>query len=183
MEDSIILCFPFDQKVPVLRSFCFYTTVGIFFVYVMTLIFMVPIMSLDERRRDSGREGCLCIRLPADYKKNRCSQKLLLDVFFHRFFGPLLVNPLRTEKFTYYRGNADYFREKEALEELFNRLSALPGIKNRTTEFWFHSFLEYLKDEGVQLDQSNICMRNCSSYSMMSKADFKSENSDKTTVE
>ncbi|CAG0884251.1 unnamed protein product [Darwinula stevensoni] len=47
--------------------------------------------AIARQRRDSGREGCLCIRLPADYKKNRCSQKLLLDVFFHRFFGPLLV--------------------------------------------------------------------------------------------
>ena len=44
-------------------------------------------------------------------------------------------------------GDADYFREKEALEELFNRLSALPGIKNGTTKHWYHSFLEYLKDK------------------------------------
>ncbi|CAG0903247.1 unnamed protein product [Darwinula stevensoni] len=78
-------------RVPVLRSFCIYTTAGIFIVYVMTLIFMVPILSLDERRRDSGREGCLCIRLPADYKKNSCSQKLLLEAIFRRIVRPLLV--------------------------------------------------------------------------------------------
>ncbi|CAG0899620.1 unnamed protein product [Darwinula stevensoni] len=78
-------------RVPVLRSFCIYTTAGIFIVYVMTLTFMVPILSLDERRRDSGREGCLCIRLPADYKKNSCSQKRLLEAIFRRIFGPLLV--------------------------------------------------------------------------------------------
>ncbi|CAG0884242.1 unnamed protein product [Darwinula stevensoni] len=185
-------------RVPVLRSFCIYTTAGIFIVYVLTLIFMVPILSLDERRRDSGREGCLCLRLPADYKKNRCSQKLLLEVIFRRIFGPLLVktpvkvvvvlltmgllglncwglsglkndfdrtwffNPGYQRDFVsavqdlfpesgyradFYLGNTDYFREKEALEELFNRLSALPGIKNGSIEFWHHSFLEYLKEK------------------------------------
>ncbi|CAG0902809.1 unnamed protein product [Darwinula stevensoni] len=184
--------------VPVLRSFCIYTTAGIFIVYVMTLIFMVPILSLDERRRDNGREGCLCIRLPADYNKNSCSQKLLLKAIFHKIVGPLLVktpvkvvvvlltmsllglncwglsglkndfdrtwflNPGYQRDFVsavqdlfpesgyradFYIGNTDYFREKEALEELFNRLSALPGIKNGSIEFWHHSFLEYLKEK------------------------------------
>ncbi|CAG0883652.1 unnamed protein product [Darwinula stevensoni] len=78
-------------KIPILRSFCIFTAVGIFIVYVMNLIFIVPILSLDEKRRDAGREGCLCIQLPDEYKPNRCMQKKLMEVFFQRLLGPLIV--------------------------------------------------------------------------------------------
>ncbi|CAG0883651.1 unnamed protein product [Darwinula stevensoni] len=78
-------------KIPMLRSFCIFTAVGILLVYVITLIFIVPILSLDEKRRDAGREGCLCIQLPDNYKTSSCSQEQVLEEFFHQLFAPLIV--------------------------------------------------------------------------------------------
>ncbi|CAG0897763.1 unnamed protein product [Darwinula stevensoni] len=198
LTDIFAFCMGATTKIPMLRSFCIYTAVGIFIVYVMTLIFIVPILSLDEKRRDSRRESCLCIPLPDDYKTSSCSQNLLLNSFFDRIVGPVLVKtpakvvvviltmgllglncwgmsglkldfdrtwylgpgyqrdflsalrnlfPESGYRAEFYLGNVDYFKERVALEELYTRMSALPGLKDRSVKFWYHSFLEYLQKE------------------------------------
>ena len=48
-------------------------------------------------------------------------------------------------------GNVDYLKEKDALEELYKRMSDLPGLKDRSVKFWYHSFLEHLQEENGKL--------------------------------
>ena len=80
----------FSKTLPMLRSFCIYTSVGILIVYVITLLLMIPSMALDEKRRESQREGCLCIPLSKKYKPSACSEWQFLTVVFDKIIGPAL---------------------------------------------------------------------------------------------
>ncbi|CAG0894338.1 unnamed protein product [Darwinula stevensoni] len=191
----------FSKTVPMLRSFCIYTAVGILIIYVMTLLLMVPSMALDEKRKDSNREGCLCIPLSSKYKPAACSQKQFLAVVFDKIVGPALsqtpvkvlvvlatlgllginswemtklekssdaywylgpsypkdfvmlvenIFPESGARGTFYLGDVDYFREREALEGLARNLSSLELIKSDSIDFWYHRFLQYLTEEGKE---------------------------------
>ncbi|CAG0903723.1 unnamed protein product, partial [Darwinula stevensoni] len=90
LTDIFAFCMGATTAVPMLRSFCISTAVGISIIYVMTLLLMVPSMALDERRKDNHREGCLCIPLPKTYKPARCSQWQVLPTLFEKVVGPAL---------------------------------------------------------------------------------------------
>ena len=49
-------------------------------------------------------------------------------------------------------GAADYFRETESLEKVYDSIAGLSLIKNASVDYWYHSFLQHLKEEHREPD-------------------------------
>ena len=45
---------------PALQSFCLFAAMGIFFVFIYMATFFVAFFSLDQRRIEDDRNGCIC---------------------------------------------------------------------------------------------------------------------------
>jgi len=78
---------------PTFKSFCFFASMGILFLYIFVLTFFVGCVTLDERRRKANRDGCLpCVtRADGDQGANECSQQDHQKAFFQRVFAPFLM--------------------------------------------------------------------------------------------
>ena len=66
---------------PALSGFCIYASLGIFFIYSYAITFFLAWFSIDQRRAEDKRDGCICLK-KEDWSPNECSQKsLLFNVF------------------------------------------------------------------------------------------------------
>ena len=45
---------------PALKSFCLFAAMGIFFVFIYMATFFLAFFSLDQRRIEDDRNGCIC---------------------------------------------------------------------------------------------------------------------------
>ncbi|XP_059490880.1 patched domain-containing protein 3-like [Neocloeon triangulifer] len=80
-----------NTKMPTFKSFCFFASMGILFLYIFVLTFFVGCVTLDERRRKANRDGCLPCVVREDLSSNECSQHDHQKAFFHRVFAPCLM--------------------------------------------------------------------------------------------
>ncbi|CAG0891114.1 unnamed protein product [Cyprideis torosa] len=122
--DIVGFAFGAFSPLPVLSSICQTASMGILMVYIMQLTIIVPILFLDEKRRESRKDA------------------RFVSAFKEHF-------PDNGERAEMYIGRLNYVEEKENLDQLFRRLSSLSVVKNGSVDFWFHAFEDWLqsKDE------------------------------------
>ena len=68
---------------PALSGFCIYASLGIFFIYFYAITFFLAWFSIDQRRVESSRDACICLK-KENWSPNRCSQISLLNVAFEQ---------------------------------------------------------------------------------------------------
>jgi len=83
---------------PFLRSFCFFATFGIFFLWLFQLMFFVGVLALDEYRVDAKRDGCFGTKLKK-WKPSAFLQKYSFHSVFKDYIGPFLMKaPVKVSK-------------------------------------------------------------------------------------
>ena len=80
---------------PALRSFCIYTAIGIFSVFIYMVTFFLACFVLDQKRIESDRDGCCCCIKYQEYIPNQCSQKSLLEKAFEKYASVLITVPFK----------------------------------------------------------------------------------------
>ncbi|CAB3369749.1 Hypothetical predicted protein [Cloeon dipterum] len=80
-----------NTKMPTFKSFCFFASMGILFLYIFVLTFFVSCVTLDERRRKANRDGCMPWVVREEFSTNECSQHDHQKAFFHRIYSPCLM--------------------------------------------------------------------------------------------
>ena len=71
--------------IPALASFCVYAAFGILFIYFYQTTFFLAWLTIDQRRVDDRRDGCLCWRQKsADWSPTTCSRWDLLGWVFNQ---------------------------------------------------------------------------------------------------
>merc|ERR1711892_1406909 len=78
---------------PALQSFCLYCAVGILAVYIYQATIFVAAFSLDQRRIESRRNGCLPFIKHKNWEPNALSQKDIAQDCFEKF-GKLIMHPV-----------------------------------------------------------------------------------------
>ncbi|KAJ8305345.1 hypothetical protein KUTeg_015890 [Tegillarca granosa] len=83
----------FDNEVlPALKSFCIFACIGVTALYLLSATFFVACITFDEKRKDAGRNACLCCYIHRkDYKTTDCSKKERIPVFLKNIYAPLLL--------------------------------------------------------------------------------------------
>ncbi|XP_041359344.1 protein patched homolog 1-like isoform X2 [Gigantopelta aegis] len=77
--------------IPALSAFCIYASLGILALYVLQSTFFVACLTLDEKRRESSRDACICCYRHKDYEPNKCSKTAFLPEFMEKYYGPFLM--------------------------------------------------------------------------------------------
>ena len=81
------------SPLPILASICQTASMGIFLVYILQLTFIVPCLTLDERRRERGVDGCCCVKLSEEKVQQLRATKRpsLLSRFFDSIVADLIM--------------------------------------------------------------------------------------------
>ncbi|XP_071117818.1 NPC intracellular cholesterol transporter 1-like isoform X1 [Haliotis cracherodii] len=77
--------------IPALSAFCIYAALGILALYVLQSTFFVACLSLDQKRRESHRNACICCYKHKDYRPNGCSQRSFMPKFMEKYYGRALM--------------------------------------------------------------------------------------------
>lgn len=78
---------------PVLRSFCIYCSIGIFFLFLMQSTLFPACLTLNQRRIEARRDALVpCIQYSTDYEPNKLSQQSLVHGVFKKYFAPTLLS-------------------------------------------------------------------------------------------
>ncbi|XP_046544778.1 protein patched homolog 1-like isoform X1 [Haliotis rubra] len=77
--------------IPALSAFCIYAALGILALYVLQSTFFVACLSLDQKRRESHRNACVCCYKHKNYTPNNCSQRSFMPKFMERYYGRALM--------------------------------------------------------------------------------------------
>jgi len=80
-----------NTVLPGLQSFCVYAAVAIFSIYALQVTHFVAWFSLDQRRQNAQRDGCICCITHKEFKAFEFSQRSFLNRIF-AFIGVLLTN-------------------------------------------------------------------------------------------
>ena len=80
---------------PALSSFCVYAALGIVFVFFYMATFFLAWFSIDQRRSEAHRDGCICCLKYKNWVPNSCSQKSLLETVFGYFGKGLTMLPVK----------------------------------------------------------------------------------------
>jgi len=82
--------------IPALGSFCVYAGLGIFFIYIYQITFFLAWFSLDQRRVEDTRDGCICCwKKKDDWEPPACSKKSLFTSVFQKIAFILLKLPAK----------------------------------------------------------------------------------------
>ncbi|CAG0884074.1 unnamed protein product, partial [Cyprideis torosa] len=80
-------------SIPSLRSFCLYAAVGIIALYLLQATMFTACLSLDQRRLENRRSGCIpCWRVPDDWEVSECSKVDLLQTTFRQSYTFIINN-------------------------------------------------------------------------------------------
>lgn len=93
-HNYLIYCiYLFFQLMPVLKSFCIYCSIGIFFLFLMQSTLFPACLTLNQRRIEARRDGLFpCIQYTEDYTPNELSQKSIVHAGFKKYFAPVLLS-------------------------------------------------------------------------------------------
>ena len=80
------------QIMPILSSFCVYGTIGIFALFVIQSTFFPACLTLDQKRIQSSRSGCVPCYTHKNYKPNKYSNRKFLAPFFKKVWGPACIS-------------------------------------------------------------------------------------------
>jgi len=80
-----------NTLLPGLKSFCVYAAVAIFCIYALQVTHFVAWFSLDQRRQNSQRDGCICCYKHKNLKPFEFSKRSFLNKIF-AYIGVLLTN-------------------------------------------------------------------------------------------
>ncbi|KAF4533134.1 hypothetical protein B566_EDAN007945 [Ephemera danica] len=174
LTDIVAFAVGTTTVMPSLKSFCFFASMGILFLYIFVVLFFVSCVAVDEYRIQSKRDGCLCIQRN-NWKPNSCSQRDFQKLFFAKIFCPILLKPPVKQKFDpiwylnqesyplkfsdalkqyfpkhgtragIYIGGIDYYEEKENLNKLVDLLGKNPYINKETIHFWYKDYQKWLE--------------------------------------
>ncbi|KAL4218800.1 Patched domain-containing protein 3 [Mactra antiquata] len=92
-SDLVAFACGISTQMPVLKSFCVYCSIGIFFLFLMQSTLFPACLTLNQRRIESKREGCLMIKMK-DYQPSSCSQKDFLRAGIKKILAPFLLSPI-----------------------------------------------------------------------------------------
>eukprot|EP00092_Neocalanus_flemingeri_P023513 GFUD01025500.1.p1 GENE.GFUD01025500.1~~GFUD01025500.1.p1 ORF type:complete len:1021 (+),score=134.31 GFUD01025500.1:157-3219(+) len=82
-----------NTVLPGLQSFCIYAAVAIFAIYALQVTHFVAWFSLDVRRQNAHRDGCLCCYTHKNFKSYEFSKGSLLNKAF-AYIGVLITKKL-----------------------------------------------------------------------------------------
>lgn len=99
---SIIAIYSSFQLMPVLKSFCIYCSIGIFFLFLMQSTLFPACLTLNQRRIEARRDGLVpCIKYSPDYEPNKISQVSIVHTVFKKNFAPVLLSIPGKVRFLY----------------------------------------------------------------------------------
>lgn len=88
--DFVVFSVGATTVLPSLRSYSFFTAVGILFTYFLQSTFFVAWLSIDQARIDARRDGTFCWKsYGPDWEPNPCSQRSFLQEGFG-FLGKIM---------------------------------------------------------------------------------------------
>lgn len=88
-DHPLVLSF---QVMPILSSFCVYSAVGIFALFLIQSTFFPACVFLDQKRIQSGRDGCVPCYTHKNYKPNKYSNVEVLEPLFKKVWGRLILS-------------------------------------------------------------------------------------------
>ena len=91
MTDLLAFAIGATTILPALKYFCLFAAMGIFFVFIYMATFFTAFFSLDQRRIEVDRNGCICCYKHKNWIPSACSQKSLLNLIFSKY-ATLLVS-------------------------------------------------------------------------------------------
>jgi len=80
-----------NTLLPGLQSFCVYAAVAIFSIYALQVTHFVAWFSLDQRRQNAQRDGCICCYTHKNFKSFEFSNRSFLNKLF-AIIGVILTN-------------------------------------------------------------------------------------------
>jgi len=142
---------------PALQSFCLYSAVGIGAVFIYQATIFTALFSLDTKRINSRRNGCMPLYVHSNWEPNQFSQKNIAPFVFEKF-GKLLVHPLSKAVVILMTSGivAVGVWGLSSLRQEFNPIWFIP--KETYLRGWFDSNQLYFPKEGerVEIKISNI---------------------------
>ncbi|KAJ8305665.1 hypothetical protein KUTeg_016210 [Tegillarca granosa] len=114
-------------SLPALRSFCIFACIGVTALYLLSCTFFVACITFDEKRKDAGRNACLCCYTHRkDYRTTDCSKKERIPVFLKNIYAPfLLKTPVKI--FSHF-GSRDNLQKPINIMTIISQIDFFPGI-------------------------------------------------------
>lgn len=81
-----------STQMPVLRSFCLYCSIGIFFLFLLQSTLFPACLTINQRRIEARRDALIPCIVHKNYKAPVCSQKEFLRAGIKKVFAPLLLS-------------------------------------------------------------------------------------------
>ena len=84
---------------PALSSFCIYAALGILFIYLYAISFFLAWFSLDQKRVEATRDGCICCWKRQNWSPSACSQRSLFKRLFEQVSDIAVLVPAKVTVF------------------------------------------------------------------------------------
>ena len=105
VTDFLAFAIGASTVLPALSSFCIFAALGILFIYFYAITFFLAWFSLDQRRVEDTRDGCLCCwkkqkgflccSEKKDWTPSQCSQKSMMSIMFEKLAGVVVLLPVK----------------------------------------------------------------------------------------
>ena len=95
ITDLLAFAIGASTVLPALSSFCIYAALGILFIYLYVITFFLAWLSLDQRRVEDTRDGCVCCWKRKEWTPSECSQKSVMKTLFEKLAGVMVLLPAK----------------------------------------------------------------------------------------
>ncbi|GLV43096.1 Patched-related [Carabus blaptoides fortunei] len=76
---------------PSLKSFCIYAAVGVLCTFIFVITFFTACITLDQKRIEENRNGCVPCYKYGVYERNKCSQKQISKHVYHFIYSKIIL--------------------------------------------------------------------------------------------
>ncbi|XP_021370704.1 patched domain-containing protein 3-like isoform X1 [Mizuhopecten yessoensis] len=91
ITDVVAFAIGASTVIPGLSGFCIYAALGILGLYGLQATFFVACLTLDQRKVEASRDGCIPCYIHKNYTPNSFSQWNIMSTIFEKYIGPTLM--------------------------------------------------------------------------------------------
>ncbi|XP_033738754.1 patched domain-containing protein 3-like isoform X3 [Pecten maximus] len=91
ITDVVAFAIGASTVIPGLSGFCIYAALGILALYGLQATFFVACLTLDQRKVEATRDGCIPCYVHKNYTPNSFSQWNIMTTAFEKYVGPNLM--------------------------------------------------------------------------------------------
>lgn len=91
-SDLVAFAAGISTQMPVLRSFCIYCAIGIVFLFLMQTMMFPACLTLNQRRIEARRDGCIPCIIRQDSSRSKCSQIEILSTVIKEAQTPIILS-------------------------------------------------------------------------------------------